>query len=355
MSRKIKTDGYSIHLSDDFRSLGAFLRENRFSETVLLADENTRAYCLPLLLKKIPALETALTLEIPAGENFKTIDTCRLLWETMLERSIDRSALFINLGGGVVSDLGGFTAAAYKRGIAFINIPTTLLAQVDATIGGKLGVDFHAAKNVIGFFKNPGAVFIHPAFLETLPEAQLSSGFAEMLKHALISSPAHWEIVKSVNPLRVRKWEGLIAASLLVKKKIVEKDPYEKNIRKALNFGHTLGHAFESAALHEGRPLLHGHAVALGMMCETYLSHRLAQFPEKVMRGVVDLLLLRYRKYFETSTLENGWRQWLAHDKKNAGGNYNFTLLKSIGKPQINVHCADKDLREAVDFVKKKL
>jgi len=219
---------YKVYISDDLRKLAKTISQPDFSEVAILVDENTRACCLPLLLRAIPALKNALILEIPAGENFKTIDTCSRLWEELLNRHVDRNALLINLGGGVIGDMGGFVASTYKRGIAFINIPTTLLAQVDATIGGKLGVDFGSVKNAVGLFVNPAAVLVYPGFLKTLPDDELMSGFAEMIKHSLISSAQHWKSLKKVTPLKTKNWETLIHASLLVKRKLWRKTRWKK-------------------------------------------------------------------------------------------------------------------------------
>lgn len=350
----VKAGAYAISISDDLRQLAKKISGNKFSEIILLVDENTRAHCLPLLLDAAPQLQNAWVFEIPAGEGCKTIDTCSVLWKELLEKNIDRNALFINLGGGVIGDMGGFVASCFKRGITFINIPTTLLAMVDATIGGKLGVDFGNVKNAVGLFANPGAVLIYPGFLETLSFSELTSGFAEMLKHTLIHSGKEWEEIKRLNPAKVKKWDTLIYRSLLVKKKIVQIDPYEKNARKALNFGHTFGHAFESAALAQGTPLLHGHAVAMGMIAESYLSHKLAGLPEKQLTDITNTIVKLYGGYFPKRGTAN-WKRWITHDKKNVGGKYNFTLLTSIGKFTLDVHCEERLLQASVNYLNSRL
>lgn len=345
---------YKVYISEDLRKLTKAIGQPGFSQVAILVDENTRACCLPLLLRAAPALRDALFLEIPAGESFKTIDTCSRLWEELLSRHVDRNALLINLGGGVIGDMGGFVASTYKRGFAFINIPTTLLAQVDATVGGKLGVDFGSVKNAVGLFVNPTAVLVCPGFLKTLPNEELLSGFAEMIKHSLISSAQHWKHVKKLNPLKINNWETLIHDSLLVKKKIVVQDPHEKNVRKVLNFGHTLGHAFESAALQKGTPLLHGHAVALGIIAESFLSNKLTGLKSGELEEITDFIMQHYKNYFPDVSKIN-WQKWIKHDKKNANGKFNFTLLKSIGKPVINVDCEEKLLHQSVDYLKRHL
>ncbi|GIV33246.1 MAG: 3-dehydroquinate synthase [Chitinophagales bacterium] len=345
----IKTKHTTIYLSDTLKDLSRLIRPYR--EIVLLCDENTRALCLPALLHDVPKLRSALILEIPSGEAYKNIETCSQLWSTALQENISREALWINVGGGVICDLGGFTAATYKRGIRFINIPTTLLAQIDATVGGKLGVDHNHVKNAIGLFQEPALVFINPVFLKTLPDAEVYSGFAEMLKHALIASEIQWNALKKTNPLRIGKHLHLIRESLLIKKNIVTKDPLERNLRKVLNFGHTLGHALESAALSAGRPLRHGHAVALGMLMEAYLSNKKMGMPKAQLHQVQNTILKHFCDYFSEDLKEMNWKAWITHDKKAAAGSLNFTLLHSIGNPVINVNCAMTLVEEAVDVV----
>jgi len=357
MANILTVEGYKVHISNRLSRLTKVIRSNDFSAIFILVDENTRRWCLPVLRNAVPALKDAFILEILSGEAQKTIETCRMLWIELQKRNADRQSLFINLGGGVIGDLGGFTASAYLRGIPFINIPTTLLAQIDASIGGKLGVDFNGVKNAIGFFKNPAAVFVHPGFLKTLPDDELLSGFAEMLKHALISSPAMWKEIKKirdVSSLRDGITPLLIQKSLLVKKKIVEKDPLELNVRKVLNFGHTIGHAFESGALAERKKLLHGHAVALGMIAESHLSSQLTGLPEKQLHEITSFILHHYRKFYSEISDIN-WLRWIKYDKKSAQGRLNFTLLKSIGKPVVNCQCVEPEIDASVQFLKSKL
>lgn len=346
---------YKVHISDDLRQLASVISRFEFSQAFILVDDNTLECCLPLLMKSVTALKRSVIFQIPDGERNKNIGTCIKLWQELLEKGADREALLINLGGGVIGDMGGFVASTYKRGIPFINVPTTLLSQVDATVGGKLGVDFMNAKNVIGLFNNPQAVFIHPAFLKTLPDDELLSGFAEMIKHALISSADLWDEIKQINPFKTKSWAQLIHRSLLVKKKIVESDPYEKGVRRTLNFGHTIGHAFESAALEAGIKLLHGHAVAIGIIVESYLSVKLLRLPEKHLHDITDFILKYYRQYFDSEISDINWKGWIKHDKKNAYGRLNFTLLKSIGKPAINLDCDFQQIVEAAGFLKSRL
>jgi len=262
--KEIKSDNYSIWLGENSLSK---LDISGYSKVAILVDENTKRNCLP----KLPQLENSIIIEVTSGEINKSISSCNYIWEQLSEHNFDRDSLLINLGGGVIGDMGGFAASTYKRGIDFIQVPTTLLAMVDASVGGKLGVDFNGLKNQIGLFNNPESVLIFPEFLETLPENQLKSGYAEVVKHALISDNNLWEKIISV-PFNEMNWGEIIETSINIKNKIVLSDPYEKGERKKLNFGHTFGHAVESYYLEKGTPILHGEAVLMGILLEVEMS-----------------------------------------------------------------------------------
>ena len=262
--KEIKSDNYSIWLGENSLSK---LDISGYSKVAILVDENTKRNCLP----KLPQLENSIIIEVTSGEINKSISSCNYIWEQLSEHNFDRDSLLINLGGGVIGDMGGFAASTYKRGIDFIQVPTTLLAMVDASVGGKLGVDFNGLKNQIGLFNNPESVLIFPEFLETLPENQLKSGYAEVVKHALISDNNLWEKIISV-PFNEMNWGEIIETSINIKNKIVLSDPYEKGERKKLNFGHTFGHAVESYYLEKGTPILHGEAVLMGILLEVEIS-----------------------------------------------------------------------------------
>ena len=254
----IQLQNYTIQFQNShFLQLQEQLAAAQYSKIFVLVDSNTKNHCLPILKKALN--NVALTsILIEAGEAHKNINTCQRIWNALIQQRADRNAVLLNLGGGVIGDMGGFCASTFKRGIDFIQIPTTLLAQVDASIGGKLGIDFALVKNSIGLFKNPKGVYLHPAFFNTLPKAELYSGFAEIIKHTLIADEHYWEQLLSFNNLEQNDWEPVIKQSLLVKKRIVEQDPLEKGIRKSLNFGHTIGHAVESLSWETTQPLLHG-------------------------------------------------------------------------------------------------
>src|SRR6201996_7996258 len=264
---------YPIYFENTLAELVNFINKGNYSRFFVLTDENTGKHCLPLIRKYIDNLDNFDIIEINAGEENKNIDFCVGVWKMLIDFSADRQSLLINLGGGVISDLGGFSASTYKRGIDFVHVPTTLLSQVDASVGGKTGIDLDNIKNIIGTFTQPKAVFIAYDFLKTLPPRQILSGLAEMLKHGLITDAAFWNDLK--NSDLSFPGEELIYKSIQIKNKVVLEDPKEMGIRKSLNFGHTIGHAVETnSLLHDENPLTHGEAIAIGMICESYLSHK---------------------------------------------------------------------------------
>ncbi|MCB0572629.1 MAG: 3-dehydroquinate synthase [Phaeodactylibacter sp.] len=339
---------YNIYVGPLESWLQGLLESLAYSHLFVLVDEHTERYCLPRLHPALGGAGYSL-LRIPSGELHKNLDSCRLIWQQLMEQEAGRDALLINLGGGVIGDMGGFCAATFKRGIRFIQVPTTLLAQVDASIGGKLGIDFLQLKNSIGLFQDPLAVFIDPAFLSTLPAQEIRSGYAEIIKHSLIADAGQWDQLRRADSLEQARWAGLITSSLLVKKHIVEQDPLEKGIRKALNFGHTIGHAVESLAL-AGQPLLHGEAVAVGLCCEAYLSHRLLGLPlsdvEQVCRYIIRLYGHRPLQTGSYPALLGLMR----NDKKNVSGRINFSLVNPLGKVAVNQYCSEALIEESLDY-----
>ena len=259
-------------LDQNFSQLHQFLKNLKPSKLFILVDENTHEYCLPTVLGNLETEIPFEIIEIEAGEELKTIETATQLWEILSEFEADRKSLLLNLGGGVITDLGGFVASTYKRGIPFINLPTTLLGMCDASIGGKTGIDHQFLKNIVGTFAEPQQIFVYPDFLRTLPFVELRSGFAEMLKHGLIADEKHWKDLSSIENLNPESIYPFIETSMKIKQNVVEIDFKEQNIRKTLNFGHTIGHAVESLFLQANQLIPHGEAVALGMICETHLS-----------------------------------------------------------------------------------
>lgn len=343
---------YTIFLDDVWEEWNNFIQKGHYSKLVVLVDENTKTHCLPLLLEN-SVYQNWQVIEIPAGEQHKVLSTCELIWSALMEADIDRKALMVNLGGGVIGDMGGFCASTYKRGIDFVQFPTTLLAQVDASIGGKLGIDFHKIKNSIGVFKNPKAVFVFTDFLQTLSARELRSGFAEVIKHSLIADASEWERLKSINLLEKTDWTKFIYSSLLVKQRIVELDPFEKGLRKALNFGHTIGHAVESYYLETNSPLLHGEAIAIGMIAETYLSHQQAELSAIQLQEVTSYLLQLYGGIRLPASSYQDLLGFMAKDKKNEHQQINFSLIKPIGSVHINKVADEQEIIKSLNYYNK--
>lgn len=309
------------------------LTQENYTKLFVLVDENTKTHCLPLL--NLPKHQL---IEIESGEKHKNLQTCQVIWAKLMGLKADRNSLLINLGGGVIGDMGGFCAASFKRGMRFINIPTTLLAMVDASLGGKTGVDFMNQKNMIGLFASPLATFIDPLFLDTLSKRQVKSGQAEMIKHGLIASQSHFEKTIGAQEFPL----ALIRESVEIKQHIVNQDPFEKNIRKSLNFGHTLGHAIESAALSEGKDLLHGEAIAQGMILAIRLS-----ISENLLDPLTGLSIIKQIEnlYEKPSYTQADLSMLLAlakNDKKNIGEQMQYTLLESVGQVVFDVTISPK-------------
>jgi 3-dehydroquinate synthase len=326
-----------------------------YSKIFILTDSNTATYCLPRLTELVVFPLQPIVLQIPAGESHKHIASCMDLWRELATKGADRSSLLINLGGGVITDLGGFVASTFKRGFDFINIPTSLLAMVDAAIGGKTGVDLDGLKNQVGVISQARAVFIDTVFLETLPEREFYAGLAEMLKHGLIASPEHWNELKGLQN-DSHELERLIWDSIMVKKDITEKDPTEKGLRKTLNFGHTIGHAVETYFLNqkpEDDQLLHGEAVAVGMLTEAILSSKMLGFPTARLDELAASIIPLFPK---PSFNEEDMRSIIAllvHDKKNRGGKILFVLLEEIGKAVIDQEIPEALIYEALQDYSK--
>jgi 3-dehydroquinate synthase len=346
----IKASGYNVFLGDDaFDALSEYLNAEKFSKIFILVDEKTLRNCLPELLKNVGELGGAEIIETESGEENKTIEVCIQLWKVLTELGADRHSLLINLGGGVIGDLGGFTAACFKRGIRYINIPTTLLAQVDASIGGKTGIDLENLKNQIGLFSDPQAVFIYPPFLKTLSKRQILSGLTESVKHALIADAVYWQELKKFKPAKP-DWISITERSVNIKNEVVKQDPHEKGLRKILNFGHTAGHAIETLYLEKGDPVLHGEAVAAGIVIETYLSYKNAGLPHTELDDICSFIM----KMFAPPEIEQQdftrLIELMEQDKKNDGAGINFSLLKETGKAEYNTVCSSKMIFEAFNF-----
>jgi 3-dehydroquinate synthase len=289
---------------------------------------------------------------IPSGENNKKIDSVLKIWEFLSKNGGDRKSLVINIGGGMLTDLGGFAASTFKRGCNFLNIPTTLLSQVDASVGGKTGINFNGLKNEIGTFQEPVAVIINSNYLTTIDAENLKSGFAEMIKHGLIHNPKHLVDCKNFDLKNIdyHTLQQLISDSVNIKSWFVSNDPTEKGIRKALNFGHTVGHAFESLAMQLQTPIQHGYAVAYGMITELFLSAKKCGFPSEEMDELAHWLIELYGKFEIEESQFEALFELMTHDKKNESGRINFTLLTETGKIAIDQHCEKALIFEALNY-----
>jgi len=320
----------------------------------ILTDEHTHQLCMPSL-KKASLLKNAEEITIGAEDVHKNLETLSFVWQVLSEKGASRHSLLINLGGGMLTDLGGFAASTFKRGINYINIPTTLLAMVDASVGGKTGINFNGLKNEIGVFNPAHSVLIETSFLKTLDARNFFSGYAEMLKHGLISNDKHWAELMNFDTSNIdyQLLKELVGKSIQVKENIVEQDPFEKGIRKALNFGHTVGHAFESLSLAKNNPILHGYAVAFGMICELYLSCIQTDFPKDKMRQTIQFIKENYGTFsFNCNEYEQLYA-FMQHDKKNTSGIINFTLLHEIGDIVLNQHAEKDTIFNILDFYRE--
>ncbi len=344
----IQSISYPVVFSNDFTAVNLFLQQGKYSKIFFLVDEKTEKFCLPMLLSNLDITDYDL-IEVSSGEENKNIDFCIGIWRMLIDFKADRNSLLINVGGGVITDMGGFAASTFKRGIDFVQVPTTLLSQVDASVGGKTGIDMNHLKNIIGTFAQPKAVFINADFLKTLPTRQLVSGFAEMLKHGLIADRNYFYLLKEVSPENVSP--AMVHHSVNLKNNVVLEDPEEKGLRKTLNFGHTVGHAIESFSLkNDPDPLLHGEAIAVGMVCEAYLSTR----KNGLSKQEFDIIVQTFKQFYKKYTVKEVWVPVLVDlmksDKKNSSGNINCSLLTQIGQCTIDNYCNEEELCASLLF-----
>ena len=345
----IRTETYKIEIDQDLSKLNTYLHKQKPTKLFVIVDENTKQHCLPIFHDAIDYGYELL--ETVSGETNKSLDTCLHLWNQLVYNKADRDSMIINLGGGVIGDMGGFVAATFMRGIPFIQMPTTLLSQVDASVGGKLGVDFRGYKNLIGMFQNPALVWIHTPFLKTLDERELLSGFGEVVKHGLIQSKPLWERIKlKGTDLTTEQWSRVVTDSVKIKTKIVAEDPKEKGLRKILNFGHTIGHAVESYFLNSDKPLLHGEAIAKGMIVESYLAFKTKRISIIEMEEINSLLESIYNLPTLTDKDIDELLTLMAMDKKNKGGQKLFALLNGIGGCDYDVALDNAIIREGLSF-----
>ena len=344
MQQIIKSNNITADLSNALDKL-------TYDKLFVLTDEHTDIQCYPLIAT-LPTVDKAKRIVIPADDTNKSIENLAHVWKFLTTNGATRHSLLINLGGGMVTDLGGFAAATYKRGIAYINIPTTLLGAVDASVGGKTGINFEGYKNEIGAFYPSKYVIISAEFLNTLSPKDILSGYAEMIKHALLDSEKTWSKILSfdLSNIDYKQLNELVLESVYVKQRIVEQDPFEKNIRKALNLGHTVGHAFESFALDRDLPVPHGFAVAWGLIVELYLSHKVCSLPKEILDTATKYIHENYGLFSINPEDYNALYQFMIHDKKNEGDSINFTLLANVGDIQINQVVGKEMIFEALNY-----
>jgi 3-dehydroquinate synthase len=345
-----------VVISKDLKAdLQAFFASMSYDKLFILTDTNTQEKCYPLI-KDIPALQDTPVITVQAGDTHKDIEQIAYIWSRLSNEGASRNSLLVNLGGGMITDMGGFAGATFKRGLRTVNIPTTLMASVDAAVGGKTGINFNGLKNEVGSFYPPECVFIDCEFLRTIDRDNLLSGYAEMIKHALISSMDIYASVLLFDldaKIDYAFLNRMVAQSVAVKERIVEEDPKEHGIRKALNFGHTIGHAYESLSFKKDRPLLHGHAVAAGIVSELYLSHKVCGFPMEKLSQVVYYLKEYYPAFVFDCKDYDTLYELMTHDKKNEAGIINFTLLSQVGDVQINQQVSKEKILESLDFYRE--
>ena len=337
-----------IMIGDSSSYLNRYLSENNYSKICIIVDENTHSNCL----KKI---EGDINFDydifkIDSGEEEKNLATCSKVWNFLTENLYDRKSLIINLGGGVICDMGGFVASTFKRGVDFVNIPTTLLAQVDASVGGKLGIDFNTYKNQIGIFKIPNLIIVDTKFLSSLSERELRSGYAEVIKHCLINDATKFKEITKIN-WKDNNWEEIVRHSILIKSEVVENDLTEEGLRKILNFGHTIGHAIETTYLEKKNKFFHGEAIAIGMICESYISFHKKMLSENELNTISGYILSVFKsnkiEYLE-EILKNA-----KHDKKNFNKKIMISLLEEVGKCNFDFEVSEDEIKKSIEYYNK--
>ena len=331
--------------TDPVKTLCDFLKERKYSKAVVLLDEQSKTHCYPIL-QGLPVHETIV---IPDGEENKNLRSCEIIWQRMTDLHIDRHAVMIIVGGGVLGDMGGFCAATYKRGIDFVLVPTTLLAQVDASIGGKLGIDFNNYKNHIGVFQQPILTLLFSGFLSTLPPTELRSGFAEVIKHILISDKELWDLIRSL-PLEKQPWDKLIKHSVEFKADIVTKDPREKGLRKILNAGHTIGHALETYFININQRILHGEAIAIGLIAEGFIALNSGKLSESELSQIVGFITSVYGTVEITNDQIEEIAKLALQDKKNKNNRILCVLQKGIGSATWDNEISIENLKKALEY-----
>lgn len=347
----IQSTSYPVHFQETgYKAINKFIADKGFKTVFILVDENTHKDCLPILQQELEVDVVFEVIEIESGEVNKNLGTCMSIWQALTDLGADRKSLLINIGGGVITDMGGFVASTYKRGIQFINIPTTLLSMVDASVGGKTGVDLGVLKNQIGLFADPEMVIIDSLYLKTLSEKEMTSGMAEIIKYGLTYDASLWD--QFVDPSKKVDLEGMIHRSIEIKNEVVLEDRLEANLRKILNYGHTIGHAVESHFLEsdDKTTLTHGEAIALGMITEAYVSHKLYDFPLEDLELIKSTIIRIFGKVPVLPEDYDVVVDLMKHDKKNLNGQVNFVLLEGIEKYKIDCKVSVDLIKESLDY-----
>lgn len=354
-TKTLSINNYEIHLVESAgHAFDEWISGREYSSVFVFTDENVLEHCWPKLQNDSDVLKESELIVIPPGESQKDLEMAHQLWQTMIEYGVDRKSLWVNFGGGMISDLGGFVASTYKRGIDFVNIPTTLLSMIDASVGGKTGINLAHYKNQIGVFSNPKVLWMQADFLDSLDKRQMLSGWAEVLKHALISDRIQWEQLSKIRKPDSKIISTFLLDSIRIKKNIVEEDPHEKNVRKKLNFGHTIGHAIESWSLKQDEnPLLHGEAVAIGIIAESYLSVKNNLSLKKELDEILQVFRSFFPKYQLDIEILNHLENLINQDKKKEGNKLNFTFVNQIGQSIINQDGSFEDIKESIIFYKE--
>ena len=348
----IQAATYPIHFNEKaYLELANLIRHNNYSSIFILVDDNTLTHCYPRFMSLLDTDKTIEVIQIDAGEIHKNIETCVGVWNVLTELGADRKSLLITLGGGVITDLGGFVAATFKRGIDFINVPTTLLSMVDASVGGKTGIDLGVLKNQIGLFANPIMIVLDPEYLHTLSAREIRSGTAEIIKYGMTHDVKLFNEIKDNASLNII---DLIHRSIEIKNEVVLKDPKEQNIRKVLNWGHTIGHGVESYFLEnpEKENLTHGEAIAIGIVCETFLSSKILDFPSDKLQEVKKAIITIYGKIDIKKEDFSSIIELMKHDKKNIGGEINFVLLSNYENFELNCKVSNQLIKDSLNYYK---
>lgn len=344
-----------VFFKDIFLNLNLLLESRNGNPIFILVDENTHEHCLSLLLSEMEINAPMEIIEIPSGEENKTIEIVIQVWETLTEMNASRKSLMINLGGGMITDIGGFIASTYKRGIEFINFPTSLLSMVDASVGGKTGIDLNGVKNNIGTFALPMATFIYPEFLKTLPEREFRSGLAEMFKHGLIDDKQHWDELIKITDYTPESVTTFIENSIRIKTDVINSDPFESGLRKILNFGHTIGHAIESEFLETENPLLHGEAIAIGILIESILSYENELISKEELDEIFYHLIRVFGKNQLPEEIIPHLLNWMKNDKKNQRNQISFSLIAGIGNCKYDILLNETQISEGILLYNRKI